>query len=101
TPTPAVNHVNLPHLATLAMRARGLLPAFASEACQEAEDARQAIPERSSAIRDLRHLTWFSIDNDDTRDLDQLSVAELQVAGAARLLVAVGDVDTKAGAGGA
>ncbi|MDO8456352.1 MAG: ribonuclease catalytic domain-containing protein, partial [Burkholderiaceae bacterium] len=100
-PITAVNPVNLHHIATLAMRARGLLPAFAPEALQEAEDARQAIPERSSAIRDLRHLTWFSIDNDDTRDLDQLSVAEPLAAGAARLLVAVADVDTKVVPGGA
>lgn len=100
-PITAVNPVNLHHIAVEAMRTRGLLPAFAPEALQEAEDARQAIPERSSAIRDLRHLTWFSIDNDDTRDLDQLSVAEPLAAGAARLLVAVADVDTKVAPGGA
>jgi exoribonuclease-2 len=101
TPITAVNPVNLHRIAVEAMRTRGLLPAFAPEALQEAEDARQASPERSSAIRDLRHLTWFSIDNDDTRDLDQLSVAEPLAAGAARLLVAVADVDTKVAPGGA
>lgn len=75
------------------MRSRGLLPGFAPEALQEAEAARRFGPERNGDIRDLRHLTWFSIDNDDTRDLDQLSVAEPLAAGAARLLVAVADVD--------
>jgi exoribonuclease-2 len=83
------------------MRARGLLSAFAPQALQEAEDARLISPEHNRAILDLRHLTWFSIDNDDTRDLDQLSVAELLPAGAARLLVAVADVDTKVAPGGA
>lgn len=67
------------------MRSRGLLPAFSPQALQEAEAARHASPERNGNIRDLRHLTWFSIDNDDSRDLDQLSVAEPLAEGATRL----------------
>ncbi|MDB5869898.1 MAG: Exoribonuclease, partial [Polaromonas sp.] len=96
-----MNPINLHQIAVEAMRARGLLPAFAPQALQEAEAARLAAPERSSAIRDLRQLTWFSIDNDDTRDLDQLSVAEPLAEGATRLLVAVADVDAKVAPGGA
>jgi exoribonuclease-2 len=83
------------------MRSRGLLPAFAPGALREAEAARHAGPGRRGDIRDLRHLTWFSIDNDDTRDLDQLSVAEPLAGGAARLLVAVADVDAMVRPGGA
>ena len=75
------------------MRSRGLLPVFSPQALQEAEAARHTGPERGGDIRDLRQLTWFSIDNDDTRDLDQLSVAEPLADGAARLLVAIADVD--------
>lgn len=96
-----MNPINLHQIAVDAMRGRGLLPAFAPQALQEAEDARQASLEQGSAIRDLRDLSWFSIDNDDTRDLDQLSVAEPLPAGAARLRVAVADVDTKVAPGGA
>ena len=96
-----MNPINLHQIAIDAMRARGLLPAFAPQALQEAEDARRVSPEQDGAIRDLRHLTWFSIDNDDTRDLDQLSVAEPLSAGGTRLLVAVADVDTKVAPGGA
>lgn len=96
-----MNPIDLQQTAFEAMRARGLLPAFAPQALQEAEDARQTSPERDEAIRDLRHLTWFSIDNDDTRDLDQLSVAEALPAGGTRVLVAVADVDTKVAPGGA
>jgi exoribonuclease-2 len=93
--------INLHRIAVEAMRSRGLLPAFAPQALQEAEAARLASPERNGTIRDLRHLTWFSIDNDDTRDLDQLSVAEPLAAGTTRLRVAVADVDAMVRPGGA
>ena len=93
--------INLHQIAIEAMRSRGLLPAFAPQALQEAEAARHAGPERNGTIRDLRHLAWFSIDNDDTRDLDQLSVAEPLPAGTARLRVAVADVDCMVRPGGA
>ena len=96
-----MNPIDLHQIAVEAMRSRGLQPAFTPQALQEAEAARRTGPERNGAIRDLRHLTWFSIDNDDTRDLDQLSVAEPLPQGAARLLVAVADVDAMVQPGGA
>ena len=92
---------HLHQLAVEAMRSRGLLPVFSPQALQEAEAARQTASELNDNIRDLRHLTWFSIDNDDTRDLDQLSVAEPLAGGAARLLVAIADVDCLVPPGGA
>ena len=92
---------HLHQIAVEAMRARSLLPAFAPQALQQAEAARHTATERNSTILDLRHLTWFSIDNDDTRDLDQLSVAEPLAGGVTRLLVAVADVDAKVAPGGA
>ena len=93
--------IALHQIAVEAMRTRGLLPAFTPQALREAEAARKAGPERNGDIRDLRQLTWFSIDNDDTRDLDQLSVAEPLAGGTARLLVAVADVDAMVRPGGA
>ncbi|MDP2032076.1 MAG: RNB domain-containing ribonuclease [Polaromonas sp.] len=92
---------HLHQIAVEAMRSRGLLPVFSPQALQEAEAARHTGPERRGDIRDLRQLTWFSIDNDDTRDLDQLSVAEPLANGAARLLVAIADVDGLVRPGGA
>lgn len=47
----------------------------------------------AAGVRDLTGLLWASIDNDDSRDLDQLTVAEPLEGGATRILVAVADVD--------
>jgi exoribonuclease-2 len=80
-------------LAVEAMRSRGLLPQFEDDALREAEAARQVPLQRDAGMRDLRHLSWFSIDKADTLDLDQLSVVEPLAKGAVRLLVAVADVD--------
>ena len=44
-------------------------------------------------LRDVRDRLWASIDNDDSRDLDQLTVAESLESGQVRILVAVADVD--------
>ena len=91
----------LHQIAIEAMRSRGLLPGFTPQALQEAEAARHTGPERNGEILALQALPWFSIDNDDTRDLDQLSVAQPLASGAARLLVAVADVDAMVRPGGA
>jgi exoribonuclease-2 len=96
-----MNLHDLYRVAAQAMRDRGLLPEFAPAALQEAERLRHdGAPREGDDIRDLRRLTWFSIDNDDTRDLDQLSVAEALPGGAARLKVAVADVDAMVRPGG-
>lgn len=84
---------DLHRLAEEALRARGFLPRFSPAALAEAHDRRRTGPRRHGDVRDLRQLAWFSIDNDDTRDLDQLSVAEPLPGGATRLLVAIADVE--------
>jgi len=45
-------------------------------------------------VRDLRNLLWASIDNDDSLDLDQLTVAEAIPGDKVKILVAVADVDS-------
>lgn len=73
------------------MRDRGLLPDFSSAVRSEVQALRG--PATDTSARDLRHLLWCSIDNDDSRDLDQLSVSEPLADGRTRLLVAIADVD--------
>jgi len=72
---------------------RGLLPEFSPAALAQARSFRGAALESGPAIRDLRDRLWCSIDNDDSRDLDQLSVSESLANGAVRILVAIADVD--------
>ena len=88
-------------LAIEAMRTHGLEPEFPPQVVAEAEASRQAEPSIAADLRDMTHLPWFSIDNADTRDLDQLSVVEPLAGGAVRLLVAVADVDVLVAQGSA
>lgn len=70
---------------------RGLEPDFPPDA--EKQLASIAAPAQDKDVRDMRDMLWCSIDNDDSRDLDQLSVAEDKGGGNVRVLVAVADVD--------
>ena len=83
-------------IAHRAMLERGLLPDFSAAEQAESQAATADLGPADAAIRDQRGLLWSSIDNDDSRDLDQLTVAEALPAGAARILVAIADVDAKA-----
>jgi VacB/RNase II family 3'-5' exoribonuclease len=84
----------LRHLATIAMRAHGLLPEFSAAALAEANGATAAVVGPDSDIQDLRNLLWSSIDNDDSLDLDQIEVAEALPGGQFKLLVGIADVDS-------
>lgn len=80
-------------IASLAMFSRGLEPEFPADVLQQLATLQQAAQESSPHIRDLTDLPWCSIDNDDSRDLDQLTVIAPQPRGGVRLWVAVSDVD--------
>jgi exoribonuclease-2 len=67
---------DLAQIAAFEMRANGFEPVFAPEVLREAEHRAQDGLKRCSDIRDLRGRQWFSIDNVDTLDLDQLTWAE-------------------------
>ena len=75
------------------MSERGLLSDFSPRALAEANAIARAPAATGPQIRDLRDRLWVSIDNDSSRDLDQLSVAEAQQGGGIRVLVAIADVD--------
>jgi VacB/RNase II family 3'-5' exoribonuclease len=78
-------------IARRAMVERGFEPDYPAAAVAQVEHLSES-EETTADRRDLRHLPWCSIDNDDSRDLDQLSVAESR-AGDVGILVAIADVD--------
>jgi exoribonuclease-2 len=83
----------LQRIARRVMLERGLLPDFSKEALTELDAIRSPAAVGPAEVRDLRSLSWCSIDNDDSRDLDQLTVAENMPDGSTKILVAVADVD--------
>ena len=72
---------------------RGLLPDFSAAALAEAQALSEHPPDGGPAIRDLTDLLWMSVDNESSRDLDQLSVAVPLNGHRTRVMVAVADVD--------
>jgi exoribonuclease-2 len=81
------------------MLERGLLPDFSAAALAEldriqaAADVNTEPMKDRAGMRDLTDLLWASIDNDDSRDLDQLTVAEAMAGEQVKIRVAVADVD--------
>ena len=91
-PTGKQHRAILQNIARRAMLEKGLLPDFSVEALAELDKIRAPASSDGNKVRDLRQLLWASIDNDDSRDLDQLTVA---VPGEqVKILVAVADVDS-------
>jgi exoribonuclease-2 len=80
---------SLRKLARAAMIERGFEPDLPPDAAAE---LRHLTPSGPGPRRDLRDRLWCSIDNDDSRDIDQLTVAEPRGVSTG-ILVAIADVD--------
>jgi VacB/RNase II family 3'-5' exoribonuclease len=88
-------HFDLQAAARRIMLEHGFEPDFPPEVPQQLADLKahppQVVP--GGDIRDLRQLLWSSIDNDTSRDLDQIEVAERSTTGEIKVLVGIADVD--------
>jgi len=90
----------LQDIARRAMIDRGLLPDFSAEVLTELEQlhvpsiAENDPVEGNQETRNARDLLWTSIDNDDSLDLDQLTVAEVTSTNQIKIFVAIADVDS-------
>lgn len=91
----STSHIDLQAVAKQIMQQYGFEPDFSPEAQQQLGQIKSNPPQVSAGrdIRDLRNLLWSSIDNDTSRDLDQIEVAESLPGGKTRILIGIADVD--------
>ena len=82
-------------MARQAMMAQGFEPDFPPATRQQLADISAHPPQLtpSDKVRDLRGLLWSSIDNDTSKDLDQIEVAERLPNGDVKVMVGIADVD--------
>jgi VacB/RNase II family 3'-5' exoribonuclease len=88
-------HVDLQAVAKDIMRQHGFEPDFPPAVQQQLMDLRAHPPAITAggAVRDLRSQLWSSIDNDTSRDLDQIEVAERLPNGNVKVMVGIADLD--------
>ena len=89
------SQLDLQATARQVMLEHGFEPDFPAEVPQQLARLKTHPPQvaPSADIRDLRQLLWSSIDNDTSRDLDQVEVAERLATGGIKVLVGIADVD--------
>jgi VacB/RNase II family 3'-5' exoribonuclease len=85
--------------AKLEMVANGFTPVFEAAVEQQVSQLEKLHQElkANAGIKDLRHLLWSSIDNVESKDLDQIEYSERLADGSIRLIVAIADVDSYVG----
>src|SRR5579864_8396808 len=73
----------------------GFQPDFPPQVPQQLASLKARPPQVAPAgdVRDLRNLLWSSIDNDTSRDLDQIEVAEQASNGDVKIMIGIADVD--------
>ena len=94
-PNTSSAHVDLQAVAKDIMRQHGFEPDFPPGVQQQLIDLRAHPPAIAAGgtVRDLRSQLWSSIDNDTSRDLDQIEVAERLSNGDVKVLVGIADLD--------
>ncbi len=88
--THAFDAATLARIAEDVMREAKFLTHVPADALRQAEVAPET--PSSAGMRDMRDLPWTSIDNPESRDLDQIEAVEA-VEGGTRLYVGIADVD--------
>ena len=89
------SQLDLQATARQVMLAHGFEPDFPPEIPKQLSDLKEHPPKLAptNGVRDLRSLLWSSIDNDTSRDLDQIEVAELLTGGDTKIMIGIADVD--------
>ena len=81
----------------------GFEPDFPADVLRDVAALRDDAPSilTQAGVRDLRALLWSSIDNPESKDLDQVEVVEMLPSGDCRVLIGIADVDALVAAGSA
>ena len=85
-------HFDIHAAARRILTAAGFEPDIDQAARQQLDSLTKPAP-MPAGVRDLRQLPWSSIDNTESRDLDQVEVAEALPDGSIKLIVGIADVD--------
>jgi exoribonuclease-2 len=86
--------IDLTEIAKQSMRERQLLVDFSSEAKREVDQLKASPPPNFTRVKDLRHYLWFSLDNAESKDLDQVTFAETIDNQHFKIYIAIADVDS-------
>src|SRR6201993_1314605 len=94
-PEATLSHLDLQATAKEIMQQYGFEPDFPPQVPQQLADLKAHPPQITAGgdMRDLRNLLWSSIDNDTSRDLDQIEVAERASNGDVKIMIGIADVD--------
>jgi len=87
------DRIILQDIARKAMISRGLEPDFPEVEIKELNKIILPAACKPETARDMRDLLWCSVDNADSRDLDQLTYAETLEGNKVKIMVAIADVD--------
>ena len=87
------SHLDLQATAKQIMEQHGFQPDFPPQVSDQLVKLREAAASPGAGVRDLRKLLWSSIDNDTSRDLDQIEVAERVSNGDVKIMIGIADVD--------
>ncbi len=93
--------IDLKALAHLEMVREGFEPDYPPAVLRDVAAMKDDAPVIEANVRDLRALLWSSIDNPESRDLDQVEVAEQLANGDVKVMVGIADVDSRVPAGSA
>lgn len=94
-PEAPLSHLDLQATAKEIMQRYGFEPDFPPQVPQQLANLKAHPPQIAAGgdVRDLRNLLWSSIDNDTSRDLDQIEVAERASNGDVKVMIGIADVD--------
>src|SRR5579863_1228360 len=94
-PNPNSSPIDLQAIARQVMLAHGFEPEFPAQVPAQLAQLESHPPAVGSGkgARDMRNLLWSSIDNDTSRDLDQIEVAEPAPGGGTKIMIGIADVD--------